>query len=83
LLHSIPNQELGMKALGKGELRLLEWRGWTLSIGNFESQERRVVGGGVVYIGRSQESSRWTKIQNPDKIPVGPDIVRLGLSMSG
>jgi hypothetical protein len=57
-----------MKSLGKGELRLLEWRGSTLSTGNFESQERRFIGGGGVYIGLSKESSRWGKIQNPDKV---------------
>jgi hypothetical protein len=57
-----------MKSLGKGELRLLEWRGSTLSTGNFESQERRFIGGGGVYIGHSKESSRWGKIQNPDKV---------------
>jgi hypothetical protein len=79
LLHSNPSQELGMKALGESELRLLEWRGWTLSTGNFESQEKRAVGGGGVYIGLSQESSHWAKIHNPNKIRRKPDNVRLRL----
>jgi hypothetical protein len=68
LLHSIFREEHGMKALGESELKLLEWRGWTLSTGKFESQEERAVGGGGIYIGLSQESSNWVKIQNQDKV---------------
>jgi hypothetical protein len=33
LFHSIPRQELGMKALGKSEFGLLEWRMRACSIG--------------------------------------------------
>jgi hypothetical protein len=62
LLHSIPSQELAIKALGESELRLFKWREWTLSTGNFENQEKRAIGDGDVYIGPSQESSRWAKI---------------------
>jgi hypothetical protein len=40
------------------------------------------VGGGGVYIGLSQKSSCWAKIQNLDKVWGEPDIVRLGLSVS-
>jgi hypothetical protein len=68
LLHPIPRQELGMEALGESELGLLEWRMGALSTGECKSQGKRVVGGGGAYIGLSQESSRWAKIQNSEKV---------------
>jgi hypothetical protein len=55
LLHSVPRQELGMEALGESEFGLFEWRR-AFSIVKCKGQERRVVGGGCVYIGLSKES---------------------------
>jgi translation initiation factor IF-1 len=52
-----------------------------LLTGEFQGQEERAVGGGGIYIGLSQESSRWAKIQNRDKVWGEPDNVRLGLSV--
>jgi hypothetical protein len=68
LFHSITRQELGMEALWESELGLLEWRMRPLSIGECKGQGKRAIGGGCVYIGLSQESSRWAKIQNPNKV---------------
>jgi hypothetical protein len=67
LLHSIPRQELGMEALGESEFGLFEWRR-AFSIVECKGQERRVVGGVLVYIGLSKESNRWAQIQNPDNV---------------
>jgi hypothetical protein len=71
-----------MKALGESELALLEWRMKSCSTGKWSGQGWRAVGGGGVYIGFSQESSRWTKIQNSDKVRGEPGNVRLGLSVN-
>jgi hypothetical protein len=68
LLPSIPRQEFGMKALGESESGHLELRMRACSIGKWSGQERRVVGGVLVYIGLSKESSRWAKIQNLDNV---------------
>jgi hypothetical protein len=68
LLHSIPRQEHEIKALGESEFGLLELRMRAFSIVKFKGQERRVIGGVLVYIGLSKESSRWAQIQNPDNI---------------
>jgi hypothetical protein len=81
LLYSIPRQELGMEALGESEFGLLEWRKWACSTEKWVAK-RRDVGGGV-YTGISQKSSRWAKIQNPDKVQEEPDNVCLGWKMSG
>jgi hypothetical protein len=96
LLHSIPRQELGIEALGESELGLLEWRMRACSMGKWSGQEWRAIGGGCVYIGLSQESRRWAKIQNSDKVwgggtmfgwaqqrSAGSDNGRLGRTMSG
>jgi hypothetical protein len=82
LLHSIPRQELGIEALGESELGLLEWRMRACSMGKWSGQEWRAIGGGCVYIGLSQESRRWAKIQNSDKV-WGGDNVRLGPTTFG
>jgi hypothetical protein len=39
------------------------------SIRKWSGQERRDVGGGGIFIGLSQESSRWAQIQIVDKVP--------------
>jgi hypothetical protein len=58
------------------------------SMGKWSGQEWRAIGGGCVYIGLSQESRRWAKIQNSDKVwggqcSAGPNNVRLGRTMVG
>jgi hypothetical protein len=68
LLHSIPRQELGMKALEESEFGLLELRMRACSTGKWSSQERRAIRGGWVYIELSQESSCWAQIQNLDNV---------------
>jgi hypothetical protein len=55
-----------MEALRESEWMLLEWRRWALSTGNLQSQEERAVGGVEIFMELSQESSRSTKIQNPE-----------------
>jgi hypothetical protein len=62
LLHSIPRQELGMKALGESEFGLLELRMRACSTRKWSGHERRAIGGGGIFIGLSQESSRWAHI---------------------
>jgi hypothetical protein len=57
LLHSITRQELQMKALGESEFGLLELRMRACSTEKWSGQERRVIGGGWIYIGLSKESS--------------------------
>jgi hypothetical protein len=57
LLHSISRQEHEIKALGESEFVLLELRMRAFSIVKFKGQERRVIGGVLVYIGLSKESS--------------------------
>jgi hypothetical protein len=49
-----------MKALGESEFGLLELRMRAYSIEKWSGQERRAVAGGGIFIGLSQESSRWT-----------------------
>jgi hypothetical protein len=71
LLHSIPRQELGMEVLGESELGLLEWRMRACSTRKWSAKSGEPVRGGDVYIGPSQESSCWAKIQNPDKVQGG------------
>jgi hypothetical protein len=72
-----------MKALGESELGLLEWKMRACSTEKWSGQEWRAVGGGCVYIGLSQKSSCWAKIQNPDKVWGELDNVRLDQTMSG
>jgi hypothetical protein len=74
LLHSIPRQELRMEALGESELGLFEWRWRAFSTVKYKGQERRVVGGGWVYIGQSKEFRRWAQIQNPDNVWLGVSV---------
>jgi hypothetical protein len=50
-----------------------------LLTGEYKGQEERAIGGGGVYIGLSQESSHWVKIQNLNKVRGESDNVRLGL----
>jgi hypothetical protein len=57
-----------MEVLAESELGLLEWRMRACSTGKWSGQEWRAIGGGGVYIGLSQESSRMAKIQNLDKV---------------
>jgi hypothetical protein len=47
------------------------------SIGKWSGQEKRTVGvgGGGVYIGLSQKSSHWVKIQNPDNVQLGVSVL--------
>jgi hypothetical protein len=54
------------------------------STGKWSGQEWRTIGDGCVYVGHSQESSRWAKIQNLDKVWGGgqSDNVQLGLSVN-
>jgi hypothetical protein len=68
LLHLIPRQELEIKTLGESEFGLLELRMRACSTGKWSGQERRVVGGVLVYIGLSKESSPWAQIQNLDNV---------------
>jgi hypothetical protein len=74
LFHSIPRQELEMKALGGSEFDLLELRMRACSTRKWSGQERRSVGGVLVYIGHSKESSRWAQIQNPDNVRPGVSV---------
>jgi hypothetical protein len=46
-----------------------------LLTGEYKGQEERAIGGGGVYIGLSQESSHWVKIQNLNKVRGEPDNV--------
>jgi hypothetical protein len=68
LLHSIPRQEFGIKALRESKFGLFKWRRRAFSTVKCKVQERRDVGGVLVYIGLSKESSRWAQIQNPDNV---------------
>jgi hypothetical protein len=80
LLHSIPRQELGMKALGESEFGLLEWIIRALSTGECKSQEERTVGGGRVYIELSQDLAIEPRFKIRTKSQ-GSWNVRLGLSV--
>jgi hypothetical protein len=83
-----------MKALGESEFSVLELRMSACSTGKWSGQERRAVEVGGIFIGLSQESSRWAQIQIPNNIQlglcekwglsrVGPDNVRLEVFVCG
>jgi hypothetical protein len=57
-----------MKALSESEFCLFEWRRRAFSTVKCKGQERRAIGGVLVYIGLSKESSHWAQIQNPDNV---------------
>jgi hypothetical protein len=68
LLHSIPRQELGMKALGEHVFGLFEWRLEAFSTVECRCQELRAIGGGDLFIELSQDTSRWAQIQISNKV---------------